>query len=267
MIQTLLNNKIIEFGTKLECTICEQKSFFLPNELNLEVTCKECRNSFSIPSARPSNIKSAYRGIGPFSKNNKVGGLMTVFLCLQFYQSALVRSFGGMSSLCGFELMNKDSTLQEIDLGSLIKTGRDNNDSAELLLAECKTFINFELKDFQRMKSLGDSFPGSILVFATLNESFNKFEKSELRKLVEYFRTGHGHRPRNSILLLTKSELMPEDYDGGLDVYDAEIKPYHRYQGFVSSLSEMTVKHHLSIKTWGEIFEEKWVKEHQTEKK
>ena len=34
---------------------------------------------------KPSEIKWSYRGIGPFSKNNKVGGIMAVFLTLKLF--------------------------------------------------------------------------------------------------------------------------------------------------------------------------------------
>lgn len=263
LIRTLIEDKIIELGANLKCSICHQMSFFLPKELDNVLNCRVCRNSFEIPSSNPNEIKWAFRGIGPFSRNNKVGGLMTVFLCLRLFKNEFAHTFGAMSTLAGFELEESGKPKQEIDLAALINRSNNNDHGSELLLCECKTFKNFIQEDFDRMKLLGNDIPGSTLVFATLNESFTNYEKEELRRLVTHFRKGDAHRPLNSVLLLTRNELMPSEIYDALKEYDADIKSFHRYQGFISHLSEMTVQKHLGMKTWGEIFEEKWKKLHQ----
>jgi hypothetical protein len=245
-------------GANLKCPICDQKSFFLPNELQNILTCRICRNTFHLPSYNPNEIRWAYSGIGPFSRNNRVGGLMTVFLCLRLFKREFADTFGALTTLTGFELKQKGKPDIEVDLAALLKRSVGRDDGAELLLCECKTFNKFEQLDFDRMKLLGDDFPGSTLVFATLNETFSDYEKKELIKLVTYFRKGNAQRPLNSILLLTRSELMPKEMFDALREYNNTLHAFHRYQGYLFNLSEMTIKKHLDIKTWGEIIEEEW---------
>ncbi|MEZ4804712.1 MAG: hypothetical protein R2852_04310 [Bacteroidia bacterium] len=52
-----------------------------------------------------------HRGIGPFSKNNKVGGVITVFLTLKVIQPEIADTTGNMSALIGFELL-KDNNIK-----------------------------------------------------------------------------------------------------------------------------------------------------------
>ncbi|MCR9171331.1 MAG: hypothetical protein NXI10_02485 [bacterium] len=258
LIYTLLDDKIIELGAQLKCTVCHQKSFFLPNQLQNTMTCNVCRRSFELPSYNPNEIKWAYRGIGPFSRNNKVGGLMTVFLCLNLFKRELADMFGALTPLAGFELKQEGKEKLEVDLATLIKRSVGNDQGAELLLCECKTFNDFEQEDFNRMKMLGDDIPGSTLVFATLKDKLTKFEKDQLKLLVDHYRKGNDHRPINSIMILTRKELMPSEVYDALNEYESQMHAYHRNEGFISNLSELTLKKHLKIKTWGEVLSDKW---------
>ena len=103
-IKRLIENKIIEFGSILQCEVCHQHAFYLPSEFEETMTCAICRNNFSLPMHQPTEIKWAYRGIGPFSKNNKVGGVITVFLTLKLFYQEFAETSGNMSALIGFEL-------------------------------------------------------------------------------------------------------------------------------------------------------------------
>ena len=78
-----------------------------------------------------------------------------------------------------------------------------------LIFAECKTFNDFQKKDVDRMKDLGKSFPGSVLVFAKLGESLDDDEKMILRPLVNRSRKSRKNdRPFNPVLILTGTELF-----------------------------------------------------------
>ena len=260
-LKTLIENKIIEFGAKIQCSICNQRTFYLLNELNENLTCSVCRNNFDIPLHIPKEIEWSYRGIGPFSKNNKVSGLMTVFLTLKLFNEEFAETSGNMSSLIGFELKNKDFGQKEIDLAVLLQERHEESIPPDLFLCECKTFKDFTSGDIERMIALGDEFPNSILTFSTLKEELNINEKNEIIKVVNHFRKGYGNRPQNPVLILTSSELMPNDFLGHFGDYEEGTPAYIRYNDWIGNLCELTVKKHLDLKTWGEIRSEKWVEE------
>lgn len=259
-IKRIIENKIIEFGSILQCEVCHQHTFYLPSELKEMMTCSICRNNFSLPMHQPTEIKWAYRGIGPFSKNNKVGGVITVFLTLKLFNQEFADTSGNMSALIGFELVKNNKT-KEVDLAVLLQEKHKDSIPPDLVFCECKTYKNFTADDADRMIELGTEFPNSILTFATLNDELTENEKAEILRVVNNFRTGYGHRPTNPVLILTAKELLPKDFWGHFAEYEKDSQPYHRYNDWIGNLCEFTVKKHLNVKTWGEIQIELWQEE------
>lgn len=259
-IKRIIENKIIEFGSILQCQVCHQHAFYLPFELKEMMTCAICRNNFSLPMHQPTEIKWAYRGIGPFSKNNKVGGVITVFLTLKLFNEEFADTSGNMSAIIGFELVKNNKT-KEVDLAVMLQEKHKNSIPPDLVFCECKTYKNFTSDDADRMIDLGTEFPNSILTFATLNDDLTENEKKEILRVVHNFRTGYGHRPTNPVLILTAKELLPKDYRGHFEEYEKDSKSYHRYNDWIGNLCEFTVKKHLNVKTWGEIQSELWQEE------
>jgi hypothetical protein len=259
-IKNLIENKIIEFGSILQCEVCHQHSFYLPSELNETMVCAICRNDFNLPMHQPTEIKWAYRGIGPFSKNNKVGGVITVFLTLKLFNQEFADTTGNMSALIGFELIKEKKT-KEIDLAIMLQEKHKVNTPPDLVFCECKTYKKFTSDDADRMIELGTEFPNSILTFATLNDELTEDEKTEILRVVDNFRTGYGHRPTNPVLILTAKELLPKDFWGHFREYKKESKGYQRFNDWIGSLCELTVNKHLNLKNWGEIQSEFWHQE------
>ncbi|WP_161888355.1 hypothetical protein [Pontibacter russatus] len=259
-IKRIIENKIIEFGSILQCEVCHQHSFYLPSELTETMTCAICRNNFSLPMHQPTEIKWAYRGIGPFSKNNKVGGVITVFLTLKLFNHEFADTSGNMSALIGFEL-EKNKKIKEVDLAVMLQEKHRDSIPPDLIFCECKTYKNFTSNDADRMIELGTEFPNSILTFATLNNELTEYEKAEILKVVNHFRTGIGHRPTNPVLILTAKELLPNDFWNHFSEYKEDSKPFHIYNDWIGNLCEFSVKRHLNIKTWGEIQSELWQEE------
>lgn len=260
-VKRLLDNKIIEFGSKIQCPICNQRTFYMLPNLDEKLVCSVCRNNHELPTHKPRLIEWAYRGIGPFSKNNKVGGLMSVFMTLRLFNKEFADSYGNMSSLIGFELIKKGCGLKEVDLAVLLQDKNEDIIPPDLFLCECKTYKNFTNTDIERMIESGEEFPNSILTFATLNDSLQKEEKKQILEVVSHFRTGVGNRPLNPVLILTASELIPDDLFNHFKSYKDEPTQHIRHNDWIGNLCELTVKKHLGIKTWGEIRSELWQKE------
>ena len=249
-IKRIIENKIIEFGSILQCEVCHQHAFYLPSELKEMMTCAICRNNFILPMHQPTEIKWAYRGIGPFSKNNKVGGLITVFLTLKLFNQEFADISGNMSAFIGFELL-KNNKPKEVDLAVLLQEKHKDSIPPDLVFCECKTYKNFTNDDANRMIELGTEFPNSILTFATLNDELTENEKTEILKVVNNFRTGYGHRPTNPVLILTAKELLPTDFLGHFKEYEKDTIAYQRYNDWIGNLCEFTVKKHLERKNLG----------------
>ncbi len=259
-LKQLISNRIIEFGAKIQCSVCNQRTFYLPNQLKVELPCSICRNNFDLPTNNPKEITWSYRGIGPFSRNNKVGGLMCVFLTLRLFSQEFARISGNMSSLIGFELERKNTNLKEVDLAALLEERFDVSIPPDLFLCECKTFKDFNSKDAERMIELGEEFPNSILTFATLKEKLSESEKKEIKKVVLHFQKGVGNRPINPVLILTSKELLPDDMFDHFSDYEDITKPFHKFNDWIGNLAEFSIEKHLEMKTWGEIRTDIWKK-------
>lgn len=84
-IKQLIDSNIFKLGLDIQCKICNQNSWFSISELDYNLSCPKCLNSFSIPSESVSKLKWAYRLIGPFSLPQKSYGIYTVLLTLRFF--------------------------------------------------------------------------------------------------------------------------------------------------------------------------------------
>lgn len=255
VIELFLRKQIIEFGINIQCTVCEQRTFYLPKELNDELRCSVCRNTFKLPKNDPKNtLKYVYRGVGPFSRNNKVDGLLSVFLTIRLFKLDLSDGTERISFLFDFDAKkgNKDF---EVDLVVLSKSFKYNN-RAESFICECKTFKSIDEKDYKRLKFFGEQMAGTTLVVATLKNEFSDEEKVLLRKLVNRFRTS-SFGTTNPLLLLTGNELIPNQKVYGLSEYDDTIQNY-LYVDYVKYIADLSCKKYLGISTCAELRMEKY---------
>ena len=85
-----------------------------------------------------------------------------------------------------------------------------------LVFGECKTFGDFEERDFQRARDLARLFPGAMLCFGTLKEALNHSEKKEIAKIARKGRTHlKNGQQSNPVLVLTRVELFGQFKLGG----------------------------------------------------
>ena len=250
-ISHLLQNRIIEFGAQIKCSVCEQHGYFLPDQLGPLLLCPNCRNHFALPMSTPKKINWVYRGIGPFAKTNKASGVMSVFATLRLFLQHIYDD-KNISTLYGFELRKHGRAVEhpkEVDLCFLAADKRDAFRAPDLIFCECKTYIHFKEVDMLRMQQLGNAFPGAVLVFATLNDTLVSTEIDLLRPRVQHFQTGGGRRPRNPLLILTAQELLNPDVTFPLKTYEDQMHPSQEYSDFLGTLCEMTLRKHLQIPT------------------
>jgi hypothetical protein len=269
-VKRLVENKIIEMGATVKCQVCGQHGFYSLKQIDEEMNCPICRNSFRIPIENTNEIQWAYRGIGPFSRNNKADGVFAVFATLNLFKNEFADFDGQMSASAGFLLTKSGrgaTNPMEIDLGIILQNRKEDDRPPDLLFCECKTYKHFDEKDMERMTVLGDNFPGSVLCFATLNTELNAEESKIISKVVKHFQNGNPfRRPRNSILILTAKELLPKGFYNAFEDYKDQLKPYHKHGDFIGSLCELSVKKHLKIPNWWDLSEAKREAENLTRK-
>ena len=200
----LIDSNALQLGLEVQCTVCNKRSWYSLKNLDYELRCPECHAQFSLPQ-NIEDIEWAYRTLGAFSSSNQADGAYTMLLTFRFFTVLLD---GAATPLMSFEIQKAGKDPLEVDLGLFFQTSKFSKSGTKIIFAECKTFNAFERKDIDRMTDLGNAFPGAILVFAKLTESFNDEEKALLSPLVEASWKGYDkHQPYNPILILTGKEL------------------------------------------------------------
>lgn len=260
-ISILLENNIIELGVLIQCTICFQRSFYSLDEISTKVVCKNCRSTYAPPQNNPKEtFKWSYRGIGPFSRNNKVDGLLSGFFTLNLFEHGVYVANDGITSFMNFQLEGLGNPM-EVDLMIQLRAGNFSEDEkTELIFCECKTYRNFTQVDIDRLKFLGEMFPGSILVLSSLNEKLTPDEVALVSSLVNHFRTGYGKRPLNSVFILTSNELLPRNPDRVFQHF-GKVHPAIRHNDYLGFLCEKSCEVYLGLRTWTDLKSEEWIAE------
>jgi hypothetical protein len=170
-------------------------------------------------------------------------------------------SFMSSTAVPSFIARSPDKPDLEADLAMFWRSSSYGEQSEGLLFGECKTYGSFEAKDFKRMQYLGNSFPGSILVFSTLRTSLSKKEITALIRLAKAGRKyWKNDRPLNPILILTGNELLsskrpPYCWDESVRERLLNIHDFY-------TLSDATQQIYLNLSPWAADWHENWKKRH-----
>jgi hypothetical protein len=259
IINRMLTKRIIEFGCQVQCLFCNQHSFYKLEELNEKLKCPVCHNIYLAPIHKPEDIKWSYRGLGPFSRNNKAEGLLSVLLTLRFFNITMHKSF--LTPMLNFELIDHGKVLSEIDLGMFYTRYKPSSLPCDLFLCECKTENDFSNKDIKKMEGLGKRFPGSILTFVTLKSQLSANETTLISKMANKFRKGINKRPICPVLILTKNELMPNNIFNAFENLENKF-PNKKYQfpHDINFLCNATCQLYLGLPDYETIVEERIAK-------
>ena len=201
----LIDSNVLQLGLEVQCTACNKRSWYSLKNMDYELRCPECHAHFSF-SQNTENIEEAYRTLGAFSSSNQADGAYTVLLTLRFFSVLLE---GATTPLMSFEVQKSETKLFEVDLGLFYQKSKFSESETKVILAECKTFNEFKQTDIDKMKELGNAFPGAILVFAKLTETLRDEEKEILIPFVKasWIRS-EKRQPFNPVMILTGKELF-----------------------------------------------------------
>ncbi len=266
-LEGLLESNALRLGAKIQCPICTRYNWFELNALGYESVCRFCLSEFKPPQKSPKDIEWTYRAYGPFASSIAQGSF-TVLLTLKFLNGD---HDSGITPLFSYKA-EKDAKVLEADLTCLYKPSTWRDTSTYVVHAECKSFNYFEQRDINRMKDLAEEFPGSILVFATLNDSLQKSEIAMIGSMA------HAERkkmlrglPHSPVVVLTGIELFSsrgvrDCWEGRGGLYDEFHSNRFDYSK-LPSLADATQQLYLGFPSWHKWSEEEWTKRLQRKEK
>ena len=220
IFEALVKRKVVELGLKLKCSKCSEWNWYSLTQLDYSLTCGLCLRQFDFPIVDPIDKKRskwAYRLIGPFAQPDYAKGGYTSALAIRFFANVIGEI--GESEVTwssGQELTLP--TGEKIEADFMLWYQRENtfeiNHPTETVFGEAKSFSKaaFKQDNVDNMKLLAETFPGSVLVFATMREGtdLSKGEINRIKKLAEWGREydQKSEQTRAPVMVLTGTELF-----------------------------------------------------------
>ncbi len=274
-IDRLVDHKVIQLGLEVICNECSHKNWYSVDVLGYTLACENCLKKYSFPARNPTNraLNWSYRAIGPFSKPDYAQGAYTAVLALRFFDSALDYENGiTWSTSLNFHLPSGQSTEADFVLWYQRRNLLQHHDVPLLVFGECKSFGKgcFEKKDVHRLKLLATSFPGCILVLATMKDELSTREKELISPLALWGRKFvNRHHTRAAVVILTGIELfashrLDETWIEKGGKYEKMGRAGHR--GNLRRLAEMTQQLYLDLPSYHEWFEQELKKKRKKSK-
>ena len=284
ILETLVEHKAVELGLELKCSKCGSWGWYALNQLNAVINCNLCLSSFGFPLTNPSDSKCAkwaYRVIGPFALPKYADGGYAAALAIRFFADVIGQGNNKETTWSpGQELTFPDGKKVEVDF--LIWYQRKHllslDQPTQFIFGEAKSFGKdaFKDEDVERMKFLGERYPGAVLVFATMKEAaeLSKDEIRRIRRLAEWGREYDKERrqSRAPVIVLTGTELFTPYRleivwkDKGGD-HEAFIKPAYVRLDNLETLADLTQQLYLGMPSYSSWRSTKWKKKDARRKK
>lgn len=275
--ETLVEQKVVELGLEIKCNKCSSWNWNSINQLDYSLVCDHCLKEFDFPITNPAGSRTArwsYRVIGPFAFPDFAKGGYSAALAIRFFADALGsfdRSAVTWSS--GQELELPDGKKSEADfiLWYQRKRFRENDYPTKIIFGEAKSFGRevFKDEDIAKMKLLASSFPGAVLVFATMKEAdqLSQDEIDRIKKLANWGREYDKERQqtRAPVILLTGTELftpyhLEEVWKNKGGLHEKIIEPGWVRIEKLGTLADFTQQLYLGMESYGDWLDKKWGK-------
>lgn len=218
--ETLVERRAVALGLELKCSKCGSWSWFPVDQLDYTLNCELCLRSFPFPIKNPNGSEDArwaYRVVGPFALPDFAKGGYSASLAIRFFANLLgSHNSSAITWSSGQELKLPAGKIAEADfiIWHQRKSLFEISHPTKIVFGEAKSFGKnvFKKKDIQRLKLLGETFPGAILVFAMMKEvtDLSKMEIKLIKQLAGWGREYNRdcREPRAHIVLLTGTELF-----------------------------------------------------------
>ena len=206
---------ILRLGLVLECPNCRKKNWYSTDTLSDKVRCERCLKDYPFPqgSLHFERTPWHYRVVGPFSVPNYAEGAYSTVLALNALAWDLDSDHANVTFATNLHYKIGEDKPFEVDFTLWYQRKRilDLEEEPALVFGEAKSFATecFQQADVDRMRKLGEKFPGAFLVFATLKDVLSDTEKKLIADLAVW---GRAHlkdgRPHSPVIVLTGIELF-----------------------------------------------------------
>lgn len=237
-LDALIKANILRLGLVLECPNCRKKNWYGIDTVSEKVKCERCLKDFLFPqgSLQFERTPWHYRVVGPFSVPNYAEGAYATVLALNTFARDLDSDHANVTYTTNLHYKFGDDKLFEVDFTLWYQRRRiiDLADEPVLVFGEAKSFASesFKQEDVDRMRKLGEKFPGAFLVFATLKDALSDTEKKLVADLALW---GRAHltdgRPHSPVIVLTGTELFAR-----WDIREAWKTLGGRHEKFIESV-------------------------------
>ena len=181
------------------------------------------------------NLRWSYRVVGPFALLDYAQGGYAVALSIRFFTDIIGRYKAKTNPICpyseklpkksiwddkitwspGQELILTSNNTIEIDFIVWIQRWNPQNkkhSNLDIIFGEAKSHGRFKKEDVDKMQTIAELFPGSLLVFSTFRKAdqISQSEKTRIKKLANWGRELHSEtgQSRALVIILTATELF-----------------------------------------------------------
>jgi hypothetical protein len=219
-LDALIKANILRLGLVLECPSCRKKNWYGIDTLSERVKCERCLKDYSFPqgSLHFERTPWHYRVVGPFSVPNFAEGAYATVLALNALTRRLGSDYANVTYATNLHYSFGDDKPFEVDFTLWYQRKRilDLEEEPALVFGEAKSFAieGFKQEDVDRMRKLGEKFPGAFLVFATLkDDTLSDTEKKLIGDLALWGRSLlTDGRPHSPVIVLTGTEVFAPWY-------------------------------------------------------
>lgn len=251
----LLRSNVLTLGMEVACSECEENTWFALDQLGARLKCSRCLRQFDFPVTKPHKNTWSYRVQGPFVVEDYIHGAYCVAMALHFLVEEISSKCTWIPSFRLHDMVGTPINC-EADFAAFVRpSGFGNLTDPLLVFGECKTFGDFDSRDFKRMKTLMKLFPGSVICFCTLKRALTKAEKGAIATIARQGRSGlRTGQQRNPVLVLTGTELLGQFKLGRfLEDYTSQISKHAEAVFMRRDLQEIcdfTQQTHLGIESY-----------------
>jgi hypothetical protein len=273
-IENFVKAGAIRLGLSIDCPECSEKNWYGLADLNDEVTCGRCLESYDFPqgSLNFGQKPWKYRVIGPFSVPNYADGAYSTILSLRTFLN-----FGmGHDEMTYTTNLNLTIDGKDLEIDFAFWYRKEKMFGAKrqptFVVGESKSYAKdaFTSRDIERMKYLCTKIPGTTIVFSSLKEELSKKERDRIGRLALWGRVPLPNGGmRAEVIVLTGTELfcdwsIAHDWQEKGGKRAELIEPAYVILSDLSTVADLTQQVYLGLSSYGEwrreYYEKKWGK-------
>jgi hypothetical protein len=146
LVENYTKAKIFNLGIRVQCSVCEQRSWHPLEAMRSEIECPICLSRFPLPIHDPRNeLKWSYKSLGPFALPKQGFGAYSVLLTVLFLST---HQRPATTPVLSFRATQNNKEL-EADFMMFYRGSAFWERETETIYGECKSFNSFTEKDIR----------------------------------------------------------------------------------------------------------------------